>query len=109
MKLAPLSLVAMVIMSQGISTSAQAAPGSIAGIVQGIAPIISSLDLPVVGPLGNVSIQSATDALGLGAVKVPLLGGLANVPLIGSVTVSTWLQTVSGIGALQSALPGLPQ
>jgi hypothetical protein len=98
-------------MALGLCTSAQAAaPTSIAGLVQTIAPLITPLQLPVVGTLGNISLQSAVNDLpGLAAIPLPQFGSLANIPVINTISVGDGLLLIGDIVPLRTELPGLAQ
>lgn len=95
--------------AQAPSASAQGAVVSIAGLLQAVAPGLTSIPFPGFGTVGGLSLSTLNSVPGLSLIVIPEIGPVGSLPVIGSITVLDGLTLLESVAPFQSAiLPALP-
>ena len=101
----------LAICAQCTAVTAMAAgpAGGVYGLIGSVNNLANSISLPVVGPLGGVSLGSLDALPVVGKLNLPIVNGNpGQIPILGQVTVSDGLVLVQSVYALQQVtLPGL--
>jgi hypothetical protein len=87
--------------------TAHAASSSISGLLQVVAPTITNIAIPKYGTVGDLSLGVLDTLPVISKIKLPLVGKFANVPIVGSLTVSQGVSLLEAVAPLQNSLPGL--
>jgi hypothetical protein len=96
--------------ARGFAASAQApAINSISGLLLATSPILTNLDIPGMGPLGSISLETVSAALPfLSVIMLPLIGGIGTIPVLSTVTFNQGVETFEVFNFLQVPLRRLP-
>jgi hypothetical protein len=95
--------------AQAPSASAQGASVSIAGLLQALAPGLTSIPIPGFGTFGGLSLSTLNSLPIISSITIPEIGPIGSLPVVGSITVLDGLTLIESIAPLQvPILPGLP-